>query len=169
MRVFLFIVFLTCSASAVMAANPPDLNALAAKAAAKVQGLIPNAKSEVQGTTAVIKKNTVMAPDFEFKGSKLMTKNGGKSTEKPSDKGVMMIIQFSKLPYSGPALPQFPEFNSQRAQHLVGYFRTGALQRFPAKNVAMAVQILYGPYSDLPPVVHAYVELTGFVAGELAH
>ena len=168
MRSLLSIGFLFCFVACAIAGNSPDLNALAAKAAAKVQGLIANTRCEVQGSTAVIKKSTVVTPDLEVHGGIVMSV-GAKSTEKPSDKGVMMIIQFSHLPYAGPSMPQTPQIDPKHAQRTAQFFRTGAVQQFPAKNVAMAVQILFGPFTDLAPVQRAYSELTRFVSAELGH
>jgi hypothetical protein len=166
---FLFVAVAGLALSS-QAADQRDLALLAAKAAAAVKRVIPGSQAEVQGSTALVKKRTALAPNMQMQGSHVMQGSPDR-IELPDAYGVMFVIRFQPAPYTGPALAKTPIFDRQRAKteklFMGAYYRTAVIQQFPKSNMVIIVDVLFGEYTDTQMLQKAYDELTRFVAAEL--
>jgi hypothetical protein len=166
---FLFVAVAGLALSS-QAADKRDLALLAAKAAAAVKRVIPGSQAEVQGSTALVKKRTALAPNMQMQGSHVMQGSPDR-IELPDAYGVMFVIRFQPAPYSGPPLARTPVFDRQRAKaeklFRGAYYRTAVIQEFPKSNTAMIVDVMFGEYTDTQMLQQAYAELTRFAESEL--
>jgi hypothetical protein len=147
------------------AGQQADLTLFVAKAAATVKTAIPGSQAEIQGTTALVKKRTALAPNMHMEGSHVMP-GSPQRVEIPDAYGVMFVIQAEPYGKTQPVVRKNPVFDRQRAKaekmFMGGYYRTSAVQPFPKANAVLRVEILYGEYTDMQILERAYAELTRF-------
>lgn len=157
------------------AAEKLHLPLFVAKAAATVKDVLPGAEAKIKGTIAVVKKNTVAGGKSQ---SAPAAKTGGKTAEPLAADGAVFIIRveryWSRQPMSsghvavkGPVLPTTPVFDPSHVKLFMGAYHTRGVQVFEKANVALLVDITFGPRADTAMLQRAYTALTQFATTEL--
>jgi len=157
------------------AAEKLHLSLFVAKAAAAVKDAMPGAEAEIQGTIAVVKKNTVAGAKSQ---SAPATVTGSKTAEALAADGAVFIIRleryWARQPMSsggiaakGPVLPRTPAFDPGHAKLFRGAYHTNGVQTFEKANVVLLVDISFGARADPAMLQRAYAALTQFATTEL--
>lgn len=173
-RAFLFVA-LSIALQSAGAVEKRDLPLFTAKAAAEVKAAIPGAKAEIQGTIAVVKKNTVPGPKSSSMSAAGTT---GKTAEIPAANGCIIAIIVDRYwakqrfgatgpAVKAPAMPKTPVFDRAKARLVSGSYHTTGVQVFENSNVVITIDIWFGQSMDTPTLEAAYGALTQFAAGEL--
>jgi hypothetical protein len=154
-----------------------DLPSFVAKAADALKAAIPGSQTEVEGTMALVKKDTVPAPNTPGQSPR-PSQSPGHAAEIPSANGVIFVIDAERYwttqPFAGrgvsvqkPKAPKTPAFDHQHAKLLGGYYHTNGVQLYEKSNVVLLVDVLFGQRADTAMLQRAYAELTRVAASEL--
>ena len=157
------------------AAEKLHLPLFVAKAAAALKDALPGADAEIQGTIAVVKKNTA-AGTKSHSAAAAMT--GGKTAEALAPDGAVFIISveryWARQPMSsggiavkGPISPATPIFDPSHVKLFMGAYHTRGVQIFENANVVLLADITFGPRADTAMLQRAYAALTQFATNEL--
>jgi hypothetical protein len=157
------------------AAEKLHLPLFVAKAAAAVKDAMPGGEAAIQGTVAVVKKNTVAGAKRQGAPA-AMTR--GKTAEPLAADGAVFIIRveryWARQPVSsgnvavkGPVLPATPVFDPGHVKLFMGAYRTRGVQVFENANIVLLVDISFGPRADTAMLQRAYAALTQFATTEL--
>ncbi len=156
------------------AAEKLHLPLLVAKAAAAVKDAMPGAEAAIQGTVAVVKKNTVA----EAKSRNAPPTAGGKTAEPLAADGAVFIIRveryWARQPMSsgnvavkGPVLATTPIFDPGHVKLFMGAYHTRGVQVFQNANIVLLADISFGPRADTAVLQRAYAALMQFATNEL--
>ena len=157
------------------AAEKRHLALFVAQAAAAVKDALPGSEAEIQGTMAVVHKNTAAA--LKSQGAPAAVR-GGKTPEALAADGAVFIISVQRcwarqpmdsgtLAVKGPMSPKTPVFDPARAKLVRGTYHTTGVQVFEYSNVVLLVDIWFGARADTAALQRAYAALTQFAASEL--
>jgi hypothetical protein len=157
------------------AAERLHLPLFVAKAAAAVKDAMPGAEAKIQGTIAVVKKNTVAGAKSRNTPSNV---TGAKTVESLAADGAVFIMRveryWARQPiYSGavavkaPVMPKTPAFDPEHAKLISGAYHTIGVQIFEKANVVLFVDISFGARADTAMLQRAYAALTQFATSEL--
>jgi hypothetical protein len=174
MRAWFFIAVALTLFSA-QAAENLHLTLFVAKAAAAVPDAMPGAEAAIQGTIAVVKKNTVAGAKSLSAPS---TVTGSKTAEALAADGAVFIIRVERywarqpmrsgaIAFKAPALPRTPVFDPAHAKLVSGAYHTIGVQIFEKANVVLFVDISFGARADTAMLQRAYAALTQFATTEL--
>jgi len=156
------------------AAEKLHLPLFVAKAAAAVKDAMPGAEAAIQGTVAVVKKNSVAGA----KSRNAPHTAGGRTAEPLAADGAVFIIRveryWARQPISsgnvavkGPVSPTTPVFDPGHVKLFMGAYHTRGVQVFQNANIVLLVDISFGPRADTAMLQRAYTALTQFATNEL--
>jgi hypothetical protein len=157
------------------AAEKRHLALFVAQAAATVKDAMPGAEAEIQGTIAVVKKNSVAGAKSQ---SVPVTVRGGKTPQALAADGAVFIISVRRcwarqpmdsgtLAVKGPMSQKTPVFDPARAKLVRGAYHTTGVQVYEYSNVVLVVDIWFGTRADTAMLQRAYAALTQFATSEL--
>ena len=142
-----------------------------AQASAAVKNALPGSDAAIQGTIAVVKKNTVA-------GAKSRGAPVTKTTETLAADGAVFIISVQRywarqpmagggIAFKGPISPATPIFDPGHAKLVSGVYHTRGVQIYENANLVLVVDISFGPRADTAVLQRAYAALTEFATTEL--